>query len=85
MGKSTLCLKVVNHERLRSKYGDNRYYVRLDEVTTAKSMIVKIAETLGLGVDADPFGQILGKMSERPTLLILDNVEKCWVERWTKS
>jgi tetratricopeptide (TPR) repeat protein len=77
MGKTELTKAVAKHERIVERFGDRRWFVRLETATTAEAMQQAIARELG----CDPkngFQTALHFLSAQPSLVVLDNLETPW-------
>jgi TIR domain/NB-ARC domain len=80
MGKSTLCVKVINQDDVKKAY-DRICYVRLDSIITTDAMIAKLRDNLGLIASRSAFKQVMGELEHCSSLLFLDNFEDYW---WSK-
>ncbi len=81
MGKSAMALAVAYDPAMRAKFGDERYFLRLDAAGDAHAMISAAAAKLGVRVQPATAEMIADQMAgaiARPTLLILDNLESPW-------
>jgi SIR2-like domain len=80
MGKSALALEVAHHAEIETKFGKERYFLRLDAATDAHAMVSAAARRLGVepkgGIDA--IADAIAKTRTVPTLLVLDNLETPW-------
>lgn len=77
MGKSSLALSLLHHERAASVFGSYRYFVSCDCAESAGGFISELAAHLGIA------GQQLRKrvllaLAQVRTLLVLDNFESPW-------
>ncbi len=79
-GKTRLALEIGH--RLMSAYEGSIRFVSLLEVTTASKIIHTIlaANPQGRSADREPFEQVADTLSQKPTLLILDNFEQLLID-----
>ncbi|KAG6847518.1 hypothetical protein H0H93_007615, partial [Arthromyces matolae] len=79
MGKTSIARAVLNDHALASKFEDNRFFVRFDDMdasqVTLGTFLDRIAKALGLATSANIFNSITKTLSASQTLLVLDNAE----------
>jgi tetratricopeptide (TPR) repeat protein len=80
MGKSALALELAYHADVQAKFGDERYFLRLDAATDADAMMNAVALRLNMHAqgNAENIADAVAKTCVKPTLLILDNLETPW-------
>jgi tetratricopeptide (TPR) repeat protein len=81
MGKSAMALAVAYDPAVKARFGEERYFLRLDAAGDAHAMVTAAATKLGLRVQnakAEVVADQIAGAIVRPTLLILDNLESPW-------
>lgn len=75
IGKSTIALAVMDRAQIRRRYGDRRWFVRMDAATSAESVLAGIAGAVGLKGDGDLRFGLKKALGHERGLLVLDNIE----------
>lgn len=75
IGKSTLTLAALHHEKVISKYGAHRYFIRCDAIKSRLELASAIALALGLQPTATVETTLLSELGKSPVALALDNAE----------
>ncbi|MBV8279936.1 MAG: tetratricopeptide repeat protein [Verrucomicrobia bacterium] len=78
IGKTTITLVALHHQRLADRYGKRRFFVRCDSATSRELLAVEIARTIGLEVGPNLEANLLAMLESAPAALALDNVETPW-------
>ncbi|QJW88478.1 tetratricopeptide repeat protein [Spirosoma taeanense] len=80
IGKSNTILNVLYHRKTAIQFGEQRYFVRCEAVTTSDLLWSQTLDTLGLqpSRDLSPQQQVEHFLVEQPTLLVFDNAETPW-------
>jgi predicted ATPase/nucleoside phosphorylase len=82
VGKSTIARAVLDHSDVRERYGERRWFVRLDAATTAEAALGQIAVKLRIGGGWEPgvapVARMRAELARGPALLVLDNLETPW-------
>jgi hypothetical protein len=79
IGKSTVALAALHDPRVAARYGERRWFVRLDSAQTAADIFAEIATTLGMTPAGDARAAVMAALAQQvPAVLALDNCETPW-------
>ena len=79
VGKTAIALTLLHHDRAKTRFGVNRYYMRCDDLAhSSKAFLERLSSTIGLA----PIGtmellrpHLTGSHPRFPLMLVLDGVE----------
>jgi hypothetical protein len=78
IGKSTVSLAVLHRPEVVARFGERRFFVRLDAAPDAESAAVALAGALQVAPGPDLRRRALLLLAEGPAVLALDNLETPW-------
>ncbi|KAJ7301114.1 P-loop containing nucleoside triphosphate hydrolase protein [Mycena albidolilacea] len=79
MGKTSLARALLHHPKIIMTYGQNRFFVSCNSVSTEPELVALIGAHLGLKQGIDLTRPVLRHFSNSPpSLLILDELETLW-------
>ena len=76
IGKSSVALTLLHHDRIKLKFGRNRHFARCDDLTNSlEGFLERLSNAMGASCTADT-GQIRSHLESSPLLiLLLDGVD----------
>ncbi|KAJ7605442.1 hypothetical protein DFH06DRAFT_1067886, partial [Mycena polygramma] len=79
MGKSSLAKVLLHHRAIAAKYGEHRFFVSCDSVTSKVELASIIGTHIGLKPGKDLTQAVIQQFSQNPpSLLVIDNLETVW-------
>ena len=81
IGKSTICLAALHDDRVARQFGDRRWFIRCDGVTSAGELLSGLAAALGVIGDGPPGNaaeRVRAALEAGPAVVVLDNFETPW-------
>ena len=81
IGKSTICLAALHHDRVAQRFGDRRWFIRCDGATSAETLLSALAAELGVIGDGSPGSaveRVCSVLGSALAVVVLDNFETPW-------
>ncbi|WP_437747050.1 hypothetical protein WMF39_19715 [Sorangium sp. So ce1504] len=78
VGKSTVSLAVLHRPEVVARFGERRFFARLDAAPDAESAAVALAGALRVTSGPDRWQRALSVLAAGPAVLVLDNLETPW-------